>query len=125
MIEPKELRIGNYISIEDNIVKIGLQAIIDIDNSKKQNKNLIRFEPIPITKEILKEMEFEHDTGFWYRKMFPKRRNSIKGIIYNYKTNELIIGYDNDWLNVKRTYQYLHNLQNIIYDLSGFELEIK
>ena len=124
MIDSKELRIGNYINIEGNIIKIGIQAIVDIENSKKQNKNLIKFEPILITKELIKQLGFEHDSGNWF-KLIIRKRDSISGIIYNYKTGELIIGYDRDWLNVKRTYQYLHNLQNIIYDLTRLELEIK
>ena len=122
MIDPKELRIGNYIKIAGTeVYGIGIQAIIDINEQQKNKNILIEFEPIPITKDIIIKFGFEKDEHYWY-KYIPFQSEII---LFNYKTGELIIGYGNQWYKLKKTFKFVHQLQNVIFEMCNKELKFK
>lgn len=101
-----------------------------LDGEQRKNQSYL-FVPIPITEEILINAGFiSNDLGKYnpddeYAEQFKYTLKS--GIFYRdfecspYKGWYVTIGDEKD--NIK--FEYLHQLQNIIFDLTGKELEIK
>ena len=67
MIQPKELRIGNYVfDIDGDILQIG--EILDVGVRFKNTSLASRYEkinPIPLTEEILLKFGFYFEEGFY------------------------------------------------------------
>ncbi len=119
MIEIKELRIGNYVWPKNDSgreSKIGTIFAIDRylvsvnDNNNPYDYHLL--EPIQITEDILSKCNFvkqeSGDTVIYY--------NPLMKLDANFHLK--VIGYN---IEVK----YLHQLQNLYFDLTGKELEVK
>ncbi|MBD9177599.1 MAG: hypothetical protein EGP82_00200 [Odoribacter splanchnicus] len=127
MINPKELRLGNYIYAElvdcprrivisaissGGVSEYGSLAEPTNPQSTYERKwiSIDDLKPIPLTEEILLKSGFEkHKFGIvtYYHPLFELDNNfRIKGIDYN------------------RKIEYLHELQNIFYDLTGNEIDI-
>ena len=129
-MEANELRIGNYILYDGNIVKVwGLSG--DVEHISLLSKaglfgdKISKIKPITLTEEILLKCGFEKiDTkniplGYYYTK-FPIC------IIPNESGNDIEI-MDNDYsINMgNNSPKYLNQLQNLYFALTGKELEIK
>lgn len=104
----EELRIGNYISCDDEVERINTgYAIEDADI----------FEPIPLTEEWLKRLGFE-------------ARTENAGNLPCFKKGNITVarwGPDKwqTWYKTTDVYnspQYVHSLQNIYTSLTGSEL---
>lgn len=120
MITANELRIGNY-------VNLGEHSHVEVC---KLEEGTTSFEPIELTPEILEAVGFEKhlDKGspFYF----------LSGIRYNAKTNTITIlrscdkagesqqGLCGTSIGDEIKIQYLHQLQNLIFALTGNELEI-
>ena len=112
----KELRIGNYI-LQDGEEIHGIVGLTIYKFSIGQ----IILEPIPITEEWLLKFGFEKNAiGFWWRKHpNPKSRDNWDGWYLN-KDGELTISLGPIFVRI----QYIHQLQNLFFTLTGKELII-
>lgn len=124
MIKANELRIGNLVQFESETgfteqVKVVCIRENDFDaegdevfHNEKYDGD---YEPIPLTPEILEAAGFDKVSGLTYD---HKDGNTIRESSGQY------------WYYVKihgnlRSIQYLHQLQNLYFSLTGKELEIK
>jgi hypothetical protein len=124
MIKASELRIGNLVKYDKRVFEIDIIAhefptlntaefgigVVDWNN----------IEPIPLTEEWLlkfgidftSEKEWYHLT-FTIKDLLFETSSSIKGFTYN-------LCFDN-----QINFQYVHQLQNLYFALTGEELTIK
>lgn len=105
MIDPEELRIGNYLNVIGiTPVKITAAHILAISLGDSQ------YSPIPLTDEWLVNMGFNKRSpeGYWY---------DLNRISINIPTIE----YKNNWIEINL--QYVHQLQNLYFALTGEELK--
>lgn len=118
MIQANELRLNNCYSINGKIYTLGTSDFMDFLNEAQVNNGSINnIDPIPLTPEILEKFGFEKHTdsqgdAFWY--------------VYTYEDFEFT---ENGAFtfngSVMPHIQYLHELQNLYFALTGTELEIK
>ena len=127
-MEANELRIGNYILYDGNIVKVwGLSG--DVEHISLLSKaglfgdKISKIKPITLTEEILLKSGFVKHNMLGYSEHFTYQKY-IKG-----ETITLNALYNSDFSillhSVARKIDSLHRLQNIIFALTGKELEIK
>jgi len=117
-----ELRIGNFFIHEglyEELNKAGrITAItkkhIDLDSKSVHLHQLI---PIDITEEILLHSGFKHFD--WLKDAPLFECNLFKCTLHDNGVSLFC-----DGLNVLKPVKYLHQLQNLYYDLTGEELEI-
>lgn len=115
-MEAKDLRIGNLISSK-------MSGILTIE-SMPNNIDMSRYEPIPLTEYWIKKL------GFF---CYGKKRSWYDIIIskgYEMSINtdgKISIGQNGNWttLNFINKMEYVHQLQNIYFVLTGEELIIK
>ena len=123
MIKVNEVRIGNNVSISPMYHKDDVRLI----DFKMINAIRIGYETfgIPLSNEVLEKLGFEKDdTGVdmfdqdyceWYQKEFP-----IIGVLCQSSSKEYLFDENTDTLRIK----YLHELQNLVFALTGEELEV-
>ncbi len=119
-MKANELRIGNWVSYIGNkacvVTRVGYEPS-GIYISAKNNATVFynvsdAFNPIPLTPEILEKAGFE--------------KGSYKSMFYPIGAFNLVVSADWAMYNgVKFTCQYLHQLQNLVYCLTGEELNIQ
>lgn len=130
-MEAKELRIGNYITHP------GLQADVVKEifaHDKKgyavktdgyhiayymENKGSELVKPIPLTEDWLIKFGFENDETTSYRWYKDDYEHHLFAIDIDDKEIRL---HDDLWLSIKC--EYVHQLQNLYYALTGIELTI-
>lgn len=150
MISAQELRIGNYVNVP-NIAQCPFRIdgfeYLDSGNGKVLQKtgtyyvehfgdipfhpltwDLKDLSPIPITTEILEKAGFNRDSEGWYLSAEFKiydpleiggigcKSQQVKRDAYAVMYKGKIIGY--------RAYRFFHDIQNLIFSLTGKELEI-
>jgi hypothetical protein len=139
-MEVQELRIGNYLIIDGVLVRV--RSVYSFTNGsfknnegtveayrydsifepKKISAGINRFEPIPLTKDWnlkLSDDEFEF-VGFGTRLIY---QHKIHKAIKLECTHEQVAVYFND--NLISFKDYLHELQNFIFELTNEEITIK
>lgn len=126
-MQPKELRIGNYISdLDGKIIKVEELTICAPYTTKKRINNLPfdYYKPIPLTEEILLKCGFEFNDSSHYQISKPSIFIEELRYVYNINDFEIILfkgiyyyKYNNN-IEVK----YLHQLQNLFFSLCGEEL---
>lgn len=140
-MKANELRIGNYVTIahESNTPLIKVETITEhfinvFDNRIGYD---IRFVlPIPITEEWLLKFGFKKSWG--RNDVWIDRSKTIE--VYNYdgvqeyddgtkrvegiKEGEYAICADDGYIAISKPFKYVHQLQNIIFALTGEELKI-
>ena len=143
MIEPQELRIGNYVEspsdsyadrpdkvkdfcfkvclISKGIVKIniGHDAQQRFEEDPVYSYGFEDLKPIRITEEWLERFGFEYsdlngDSGFWVIK-HPNAAGMVK----------ILSGEDGFTYNYQSRLKYVHQLQNLYFALTRQELEVK
>lgn len=126
MIQANQLRIGNWILKDGKYFQIiyginkkyvyGLDSeILDSHINKSELNNL---HPIPLTEEILLKCGF--DNGYEITIKIGRKK-----IVFNWSIKIVSTGYRSGWYCEKyRNIKYLHQLQNLIFALTGKELEI-
>lgn len=118
MIDVKELRIGNYVQPKNDsgiegkigtVFAIGSYLVSVNDNKNQYDYHLL--EPVLVTENILSKCKFVKrecgDTVVYY--------NPLMELDAYFRLNR--VDYD---VEVK----YLHQLQNLYFDLTGKELEV-
>lgn len=120
MISANELRIGNYYDHNGEIRQVTPNTILEVWEAEH-----IWCEPIPITEEILFKCGFEN-IGSSYN-TWGLKSNEFSGYLFTieldkpfyFKVCDLLL---NHWS--ERPIQYLHQLQNLYFSLTGEELTI-
>ncbi|HCB89078.1 MAG TPA: hypothetical protein DEP71_07335 [Porphyromonadaceae bacterium] len=128
----QELRIGNKVSFKDTVVEIaGVSGIaysfgaIDVTifrGGKTEMHDLKTLSPIPLTEEILSEFTMKWGTD-------PQEPNAL--MVFKNGEFEILKFEDEDhffYSNGRGFHAdiiYLHQLQNLYFDLTGEELEVK
>lgn len=127
MIQPNELRIGNWVydTINDHIVKIiGIRlenVVCEWGHLKGEYKcNYEYLEPIPLNEELLakcmfSEYEFEDDIFLHDEEDVCVQKSGKVYYPYSFENSDTI----------GTPIRYLHQLQNLFFALTGKELEIK
>ena len=117
MIQPQELRIGNYVEyrIQDELDErkewLELSTIDATDLVILESGIDEDFRPIPLTEEILLKFGFLKDDNFYHL-------NNIW--ISNFYENYFSLdGFDETKI------EYVHQLQNLYFALTGEELKFK
>jgi len=136
-MKPEELRIGNWVEYKrkhyivfDIAMRQGVHNCQLMPNEiapipAYQNGNVKELEPIPLTPEWLEKLGVEKIATGEYK---------LENLLIDYHPNDLFKGrkpwcnifflgdIDNPMLN---SIEYVHQLQNLYYVLTGKELEIK
>ena len=122
MIQAKDLRIGNWVMYDNKIFEVDTISMeFPTLNTIEFGIGVVKWDklnPIPLTEELLikcgfKKINHIHGYSFWAM--------GIKGgrpKIDIYENYTLYMGY------MVNHIKYLHQLQNLIFALSGEELEI-
>jgi hypothetical protein len=119
MIDVKELRIGNYVQpINDSgrEAKIGTAFAINCNfvsvNGNNNPYDYHRIEPVLITEDILSKCNFV-------------KREWGDTVVYYNPLMELDAYFRLNRVDYNIEVKYLHQLQNLFFDLTGRELEVK
>lgn len=129
MIQANELRIGNWVNVQPHNK---YAQIIEIKSGRLDNRDFVRISspnldtqftveisqinPIPLTEEILLKAGFEKDIeSLFYRNSFIIAKTKTRWAFYH---NGLTGG------ELARI-DYIHELQNLIFALTGKEIKIE
>ena len=113
MIDPKELRIGNYLLSGGEAIQIDAAHLCDLLTSEYY---LLGHTQIPITPEWLERLGFAVGKRSIYK--------DFGFFEIEYERDQLYIGI-NEYQDSLYHIQYVHQLQNLVYSLTGQELIIK
>jgi len=107
-MKPQELRIGNYVRYHHNggFVEAPIFHLTDED---------VNVLPIELTPEILEKAGFVFKNGYGYK------HQKLKAILTKVADS---IGFHVRTTDFTLEYQYLHQLQNLYFALTGEELDI-
>jgi len=129
-INVKELRIGNEVELKGNFCKIsGITQTREIFiNAEKTSHSANEISPIHLTEDIIKKCGFQKNKRGNYYKLYEnfvgfKFMLSSKNILIYITQYRETIPIPN-WQPLNHVL-YLHQLQNLYYDIMGRELEIK
>jgi hypothetical protein len=127
VLSAKELRIGNYYYYTcedflderkkwDEVCQIDAQDLVWLES----NPNDEDFKPIPLTEQWLKDFGFEKELD----------NSMVKGDIAifldrRFKTNLFLRdNQENKWFSFNSKVEYVHQIQNLYFALTGEELTI-
>lgn len=122
MIQPQELRIGNYVEyriqdeLDDRKEWWELSIIDSTDLQILESRIDDDYRAIPLTEEILLKFGFEKDGNVY--------RNILKNRLYVDMTNPIAIYFGN-YNGILVMLDYAHQLQNLYFALTGEELTFK
>lgn len=126
-----ELRIGNYF-LYDNRIQV-VNGVIDInggyriDFKTEHKRKLVKYcHPIPLTEEWLLKFGFYTDNESWYYSLdFDKNQDTFKICpLYSNGIPSGMFSVLNCMACVKKI-QFVHQLQNLYFALTGEELTLK
>ena len=120
-MKAKELRIGNYVNyiciamdINEPIYRIENGADIQVH----QNHNL--FKPIPLTEQWLKDFGFKKCNRTNFKACYETKN---KKYIFQFAQNGLLVLIDcGNFFEIITAVEYVHQLQNFYFVLTGNEL---
>ena len=124
MMSIHELRIGNYVLVDENVRQVSLIRNTTVSTIDTQTNNEVvsehsfqRIQPVPLTNSILQQL------GFVYHEYFKFWQLITTGI-----RSEMNISPDYEVIDLKRKpalekLTSLHQLQNIYFLLKGRELK--
>ena len=139
MIDIREIRVGNCFNIKNRKELVFVDSILSLDNEilystwhdeKHSYADISYFIPIPISEEILLELGFKKEVDDVINREYYRLRLNGFCIDINRYSNTLGRDYsvhiDNDCCDsvLSGDIQYLHQLQNYIYDSTKQELNI-
>jgi len=128
MINPLELRIGNYIEMPNEVYPTEVAGVTRyLISDGFGEMELERFDPIPLTEEWLLKFGFELSLNggagpdqFYYDGPVPIDFDNDGKLYLGYRSRD----YDCEIYNHNEI-EYVHQLQNIVFALTGEELTIK
>ena len=124
MMSPDELRIGNYVLVDENVQEVSFIRNTTVSTMGAQTNDEVvseysfqRIQPVPLTNSILQQL------GFVYHEYFKYWQLITTGI-----RSEMNISRDYELIDVKRKLTLeklttLHQLQNTYFLLKGRELK--
>ena len=114
MIHLRDLRHNNWVLFE------GIPKQVDNHTIAFHSQD---FEGIPITPEILLKNGFYHrgDTKLFSQYDHHKLEFEVE---FNYRDSCIYFYFLGNWLGDRVEYLYVHQLQNVILDLTGKEWEV-
>lgn len=134
MIAPTELRIGNYVEVEN-------YKIIQLDNVHKKGTTkgdeqylISMLKPIELTEDWLVRMGFKRETKddkygrVWQHKDFGNF--FLRRVNYNKPFDKADFGFaleisdESNWVTIFKRVQCVHQLQNLFHSLTGEELTV-
>ncbi len=132
----KELRIGNYLNHSElgivEIIAVGKDYIHCVFNGETFYEGVRCFSPIPLTEEIILKAGFE---GSDFDKKYNPNDEFNEQFYYKLKSGISYRDFEcypsKGWVvklgdyNDELVIEHLHQLQNIIFDLTGKEIEFK
>jgi len=126
MMEEKELRIGNYVNIEDTVLRVDLQELY-------YNSSLMN--PIPLTEKWLSKFGFKKynftnkENGYIIENKEASKSIYIRTFIEPNTTNFFNVFNRSECERTKlqfiKSIKYVHQLQNLYFALTGQELTLK
>lgn len=131
MIQVNDLRIGNWLTFISVPVKMSainweewgeLRPYFEYNNNKYYTATFDSLHPIPLDAELLEKCGFEMPAKICYLNKDWFLHQNVDGFFLQVERqgeSEYILE------RLKLDCQYLHQLQNLIYFISGKELEIK
>lgn len=130
MINPKELRIGNYLihTKTDNIWSVdsvGSDGIVYINyKGSRIYIELNYLDPIPITPELLDRLGSEAQFEIGHEEDGPYRWTLNSGMYQDFcfRFDDGVICELHD---MELPIKYIHQLQNLVFALTGKELKLK
>ena len=136
-MEVKDLRIGNYVNIEGDVVRVKeiYEKSIHYANGEYESYATEDFiQPIELTEELLLKIGFKKNKYDWW-KYFPDRENEISILMTEFYTtieyaNLFHCPEDVTEVNYGSTLEfprriYIHQLQNAYFLLTNQELEVE
>jgi hypothetical protein len=126
-MEARELRIGNWVLEKQNKLLGEIFNItrttcrIFVDNELEDLKpSLEDIEPIPLTEQWLERLGFKPDAVGC---MYQDPENDYYGFVDRKEDGFMLVVHGEEH---RETYvKYVHQLQNLFYELTGKELELK
>lgn len=126
MIKASELRIGNRVRFINQSIIVHAGTIEDCDRANKSDAPY-QYEPIPLTPEILEKAGFERWAYLGdnkYEFLICKARTLI--CYHEGNIRECSLYQDSKMIDLPASkVQYLHQLQNLYFALTGEELKIE
>lgn len=136
MITANELRVGNFVQGDElsiprlNLYHDGVTKMTGYGIHMIELGNITSLNAIPLTDEILLKAGFKELNYGWYAKEYFTDCNEaaeVMSIQYNLTTGRCGIG-DTDFGGCNamtgKVFHSLHQLQNLVYSLTGSELEV-
>ena len=130
MIQAKELRIGNLVHIVDPSAgfveaEISAGAIYDISEMERLGKPM-PYAPIELTEEWLYLFGFKAKNGVYTLDRSTELGHPFGNFSVSfYDSTQMKCWRGDRYIGVVPNLQYVHQLQNLFYALTGQELEIK
>lgn len=130
MIDARELRIGNLVSIDgcpDRMFFVrGIDdkkiSLIFVDGSLTTKVRPEQVQGIPITGELLEKLGFSYLYSLWRKT--DRGRSMVVGIERTFVSIEAFEDRLNDSRCTSHGIKYLHQLQNLFFSIAKHELEI-
>lgn len=125
MLKETELRIGNIVNYKNENVIVDRISTIGINSEYGETLYMSEeIEPIPITEDILLKCGFIEVFGV--KKEYKIKINKKEDIlVYNLIVEETSIWTDYGGFYLDNQINYIHQLQNLYFALTGNELTIK
>lgn len=120
MIQPNELRIGNWIYDDGKPIQVTTGLFYLMYEYEDRFDSYHDILPIPLTEEILLKCGFD-GIGF-YENVFSKGSFRVH---LNKEGKKALLVYHHDNNHIELEVKSLHDLQNVFFALTGTELEVK
>lgn len=110
----EEVRIGNWVKMGGLPEQVNNITTIDVNGY-----SINRYEPIPLTEDILLKCGFLKNTMFGYNEHFIYRKGNIE-ITALYNCDFAIVIHE-----TSRVFHYVHQLQNLYFSITNNDLKIE
>ena len=123
-MKANELRIGNWITYDDKPFQVGLWFFTELDAKVSYIND---FEPIPLTEEWILKFGFAKIQNIYQRHNQILLEPILNGLNRSYRVKfwTTSIARAEPIYQSQLTIQYVHQLQNLYFALTGEELTIK
>lgn len=117
ILKPEDLRIGNWVMEVLNKEK---EVVMYMRVGSLSRDTLIDFEPIPLTPEILEKAGFKLSSEYG----LPSYFHALLSFDIDFREDGIFVVLHHDIWHELVKIEYVHQLQNLFYVLTGTELEI-